>query len=57
MEQVLDNVVFFDIGGTLMHDDPPVPEVFASVARRLGHDVTVRDVEPCMPDIDAYYQS
>ena len=49
-------VVFFDIGGTLMHDDPPVPEVFTRVARRRGHDITVRDVEPCMTQVDEYYQ-
>lgn len=48
--------VFFDIGNTLIFADPPVPDVFARVARRLGHDVTVRDVEPCMADVDAYYQ-
>ncbi len=49
--------VFFDIGGTLLHADPPEPEVFTRVARRLGHDITVRDVEPCMADVNAYYQS
>ena len=48
--------VFFDIGGTLLFADPPVPDVFATVARRLGHNITVRDVEPCMADVDAYYQ-
>ena len=48
--------VFFDIGGTLMHDDPPVPEVFTRVARRRGHNITVRDVEPCMAQVDEYYQ-
>ena len=52
----MDKVVFFDIGGTLLYADPSVPEVFATVARRLGHDVTVRDVEPCMVEVDAYYQ-
>ena len=50
-------VVFFDVGGTLMYDDPPVPEVFTRVARRRGHKVTVRDVEPCMAQVDQYYQS
>lgn len=49
--------VFFDVGNTLLRADPPVPDVFARVARRLGYDVTVRDVEPCMADVDAYYQS
>ena len=51
------DVVFFDVGHTLMHDDPPVPEVFTRVARRFGHDITVRDVEPCMADVNAYYQA
>lgn len=51
------DVVFFDIGGTLMFDDPPVPEVFTRVARQRGHDITLRDVEPCMPALDEYYQS
>ena len=49
--------VFFDIGGTLMYADPTVPEVFAHVARRRGHGVTVRDVEPCMQQVDEYYES
>lgn len=51
------SVVFFDVGNTLLRADPPVPEMFARVARRLGYDITVRDVEPCMADVDAYYQS
>ena len=50
-------VVFFDVGGTLIHDDPPVPEVFANVARRRGHTVTVRDAEPYMAEVNAFYQS
>ena len=52
----MEKVVFFDIGGTLLYADPSVPEVFANVARRLGHNITVRDGEPCMADVDAYYQ-
>jgi len=50
-------VVFFDVGNTLLRADPTVPEVFAATARRLGHNVTVRDVEPVMADVDAFYQS
>ena len=49
--------VFFDAGQTLIRADPPVPDVFARVARRHGYGITVRDVEPCMADVDAYYQS
>lgn len=52
----MDNAVFFDIGGTLLFADPPVPDVFARVARRLGYGITVRDVEPCMADVDAFYE-
>lgn len=48
--------VFFDVGQTLIFDDPSVPEVFARVAQRMGHNVSVRDVEPCMADVHAYYQ-
>ena len=48
--------VFFDVGNTLLYADPPVPEVFTRVARRLGYDVTLRQVEPYMADVDAYYQ-
>ncbi len=50
-------VVFFDAGGTLLRADPPVPDVFAIVARRRGYDITVRDVEPCMADVDAFYDA
>lgn len=53
----MEKAVFFDVGQTLIFADPSVPEVFAHVARRMGHDITVRDVEPCMADVDAYYQS
>lgn len=48
--------VFFDVGGTLLRADPPVAEVFAQVASELGHEVTVRDVEPHMADFEAYYE-
>ena len=55
-ESTMERAVFFDVGNTLLYADPSVPEVFAHVARRFGHDITVRDVEPCMVDVDAYYQ-
>lgn len=48
-------VVFFDVGNTLLKDDPPVPEVFARVARRRGFDITVRDVEPHMAEVNEFY--
>ena len=50
-------VVFFDMGGTLIYADPSVPEVFTNVARSRGHNITVRDVEPCMQMVDEYYES
>lgn len=40
-----------------MHDDPPVPVVFAQVARQRGHDITVRDVEPCMQQVNEFYEA
>ena len=49
--------VFFDVGNTLLKADPPVPEVFARVARRLGYPITVRDVEPFMAEVDEFYES
>lgn len=51
------DAVFFDIGGTLLFADPSVPAVFTRVARRLGHDIALEDVEPSMADVDAFYQS
>ena len=48
--------VFFDVGGTLLFSDPGIPEVFARVARRRGHDIQTRDVEPYIPLIDEYYR-
>ena len=48
--------VFFDVGNTLIYDDPSVPHLFASVAQSLGHDVQVEDVLPCMPDVFQFYE-
>lgn len=48
--------VFFDVGSTLMHACPSVAEMFAAVARERGHELSVRDVEPFMPEVDAYYE-
>lgn len=52
----MERAVFFDIGNTLLRAEPPVPEVFAIVARRLGYDITVRDVEPFMVEVDRFYE-
>ena len=48
--------VLFDVGGTLMHDDPPVPEVFATVANRLGYHVDSADAWRCMIDCNRFYE-
>ena len=48
--------VFFDVGNTLLYDDPSVPYLFTEVANRLGFKVNVDDVLPCMPEINAFYQ-
>lgn len=56
MSQAPEKAVFFDIGNTFMHPNPPVPEVFTRVANRLGHSVCIEDVEPSMADVNAYYQ-
>ena len=48
--------VFFDIGSTLMYASPAIPEMFAAVVRELGIDLSVRDVEPFMPEVDAFYE-
>ena len=47
--------VFFDVGGTLMYSNPPVPEVFVEVARRFGYDFAVEDVAPWMDEAVLYY--
>lgn len=50
------DVVFFDVGSTLLHPEPNVPEMFAQVARRQGYDLSVRDVEPGWAEADAFYE-
>ena len=49
--------VFFDVGNTLVRACPSVAETFARVAAERGHALTVRDVEPHMPALDAYYEA
>lgn len=49
--------VFFDVGSTLLFPCPSVAETLARVAAERGHDVTVRDMEPHMPAMDAYYEA
>ena len=49
--------VFFDVGNTLVRACPSVAETFARVAAERGHALTVRDVEPHMPVLDAYYEA
>ena len=47
--------VFFDVGSTLLFPSPSVAETFTEVAVKRGSNITIRDVEPHMPAVDAYY--
>ena len=49
------STVFFDVGSTLMYANPSVAEMFAAVAREHGCDLSVRDVEPFMAEVDSFY--
>ena len=49
--------VCFDVGSTLIRPCPSVAETMARVAAERGHDLTVRDFEPYMPAMDAYYEA
>lgn len=49
--------VFFDVGDTLIHTCPSVAAAFARVAARRGHNLALREVEACMPTVDAYYEA
>ena len=50
------STVFFDVGSTLMYANPSVAEMFAAVAREHGCDLSVRDVEPFMAEVDSFYE-
>ncbi len=47
----------FDVGATLLHPCPSVAETFARIAAERGHGLTVRDVEPHMPGMEAFYEA
>lgn len=49
--------VFFDVGSTLLHPEPSVAETFANGAQERGHGITVRDLEPYMTQVDAFYEA
>lgn len=49
--------VFFDVGSTLIYPQPSVAQTFARVAQERGHALSVSDVEPHMPAMDAYYEA
>lgn len=49
--------VLFDVGSTLIRPCPSVAETFAAQAVARGHGLTVRDVEPHMPAVDAFYEA
>ena len=48
--------ISFDIGGTILFADPGIPEIFARVAQKRGHDVQIDDVTPYLPAINEYYE-
>lgn len=50
------DVVFFDIGGTLIHAHPDVASAFVGVTRKRGHMISLADVSPFMEEVDAYYE-
>ena len=50
------STVFFDVGSTLMYACPSVPEAFALAAREHGFNLSVRDVEPFMDEVDRFYE-
>ena len=49
--------VFFDVGSTLIHPCPSVADTLARVVAERGHDLMVRDIEPHMPAMEAYYEA
>lgn len=49
--------VFFDVGSTLLYPSPSVAETFARVAQERGHQLSVRDIEPHMPAMEAFYEA
>lgn len=51
------DVVLFDVGATLLHPCPSVEETFARIAVERGHELTVQDVEPHMPGMEAFYEA
>ncbi len=51
------DAVFFDVGATLIRPCPSVAETMARVAAERGHALSVRDFEPHMPAMDAYYEA
>ena len=48
--------VFFDVGNTLMYDDPSVPYLFTDTAVSMGYEIKVEDVLPCMDDVNRFYE-
>lgn len=55
--EMMTGAVFFDVGSTLLHPEPSVAETFAHSAQECGHEITVRDLESYMPQVDAFYEA
>lgn len=51
------DAILFDVGATLLHPCPSVEETFARIAGERGHGLTVQDVEPHMPAMEAFYEA
>ena len=47
-EEVVIEVVFFDAGETILHPHPSFPELFSSVCRDHGHEISPEDIAPVL---------
>ncbi len=48
--------ISFDAGGTILFNDPGIPEIFSRVARRRGHSINAQEVSPYLPALNEYYE-
>lgn len=49
-------VVFFDVGNTLLRPHPSVAEVCREILAEDGYELTLAEIEVLMPLVDAYYE-
>lgn len=50
------DAVFFDVGNTLITPDPSVGAVVAEVLGEAGHARVLEQIDPLLPEMDAYYE-